>query len=78
MIALLVGALSWTLACPGDATAEETVSPPSTEQARMPVKRPDGAIRNATLRVLADPVFGPKVEDMSLARAPTGTGGEGG
>jgi hypothetical protein len=67
MIALLVGSLSWTLACPSDAAAEEThgLGPPPTEQVRMPAKRPGGTIRQATARVLADPVFGHKVEDLS-------------
>lgn len=72
MIALLAGSLSWTLVHPGEAGAEETSAAPVTGQTvealpepPKPAKRPDGAISKVAANILADPVFGQRVEDLS-------------
>ncbi|WP_301101822.1 DUF4129 domain-containing protein [Propionivibrio sp.] len=73
MIVLLAGSLSWTLVHPGKAGAEETSALPVTgqtvatlpEPTPNPAKRPGGIISKATASILADPVFGQQVEDLS-------------
>jgi len=72
LIALLAGTLSWTLAGPGEASAEETPGATSEQSAETlstplaaPARRPGGAVKQAAERVLADPVFGHQVEELS-------------
>lgn len=70
MIALLAGSLLWTLASPREASAEEAFITPSNEQVLVqqtppPARRPNGDIKQAAEKVLADPVFGHKVEETS-------------
>lgn len=72
MIALLAGCLLWGLSLPTDASAQEaTPAAPSAhvESAPPPTPRsvlhPDGAVAKVAKQVLADPVFGHEVEEMS-------------
>ena len=70
MIALLTGSLLWTLASPLEAWAKEAVITPSNEevvvqQTPAPPRRPVGDIKQVAEKILADPVFGHKVEETS-------------
>jgi hypothetical protein len=70
MVALLTGSLLWTLASPREASAEEAIIAPSNEQVvaqqtPAPASRPGGDIKQAVDKILADPVFGHKVEETS-------------
>ena len=70
MVALLASSLWWTLASPREASAEEAIIAPSNEQVvaqqtPAPASRPGGDIKQAVDKILADPVFGHKVEETS-------------
>jgi hypothetical protein len=65
MIALLAVSLSWTFACPADAVAGEAASAPQAAEAPATNKRPSGVIKKTVDQVLADPVFGHKIEETS-------------
>ena len=65
MIALLAVSLSWTLAWPLDAAATEASAAPPNTSVPAAGQRPNGVVRQAAKQVLADPVFGHKVEDTS-------------
>lgn len=62
-------ALSLLLSFPGTASADDALlaplDAPAPTPSVVPGKRPEGMIRQAAERVLADPVFGHKVEESS-------------
>lgn len=65
LLALLAGSLSWALVCPLDAAATQANGAPPDASAPAAGQRPSGVVRQAAKQVLADPVFGHKVEDTS-------------
>ena len=72
IVALIAGCLAWLTLCPNEANAQnEAFALPAEATAiqpqasPLPARKPDGQIRKIADKVLADPVFGREVEELS-------------
>ena len=67
MIAVLAASFSFLLIAPDAARAEEAQCDltSAAQTSATPVNRPDGAIKKHVEKILADPVFGKKTEELS-------------
>ena len=67
MIAVLAASFSFLLIAPDAARAEEVQCDltSAAQTSATPVNRPDGAIKKRVEKILADPVFGKKTEELS-------------
>ena len=72
MIALFAGGLAWAAISPRHAQAQEQAAGPLAEELStlpqatpIPPRKPDGQIKKLAEKVLADPLFGQKIEELS-------------